>query len=213
MRKGPLATALLAVFAVSACKAKDQAMNDDLARDIALASDTGGLSLAPSRGAQMVVSAEERAPEARPRRSPSARSSRAAPHRTPHRDRVAAHHSTEVASIAAPVPDEAPAAQPIVAPTPTQGTADNAPTETPGAGESPRPHPVAVGSYPGSGSGSASTGRGGISIGDVIGAIGAVVIRGGVVDGDHCDPRAERRRRGAPEILVNNRGPVLRGNF
>lgn len=105
--------------------------------------------------------------------------------------------------------------QPIVAPTPTQGTADNAPTETPGAGESPRPHPVTVGSYPGSGSGSASTGHGGggISIGDVIGAIGAVVIRGGVVDGDHCDPRAERRRRGTPEILVNNRGPVLRGNF
>lgn len=47
----------------------------------------------------------------------------------------------------------------------------------------------------------------------VFAAIGAVVIRGGVVDGDHCDPRAERRRRGVPEILVNNRGPVLRGNF
>lgn len=207
MRKGSLAVAALstalAVLTVSACKGKEPAMNDDLARDVALAADTNVLSLAPSRGSQMVVSAEERSPEAQVHKAPSARSTRAAPHRTPHRDRVAAHHATEVASIAAPVPAGEPS--PVTEPTPT----DNAPVA-----DSPRPHPVAVGSsYPGSGNGSVNTGRGGgISIGDVIGVIGAVVIRGGTVDGDHCDPRGGQRRGGGP--LINDRGgPVLRGNW
>lgn len=211
MRKRSLAAAVLVVLAVSACKAKDQGMSDELARDVALATDSGGggLSLAPSRGSQMVVSAEERAPEARSRKAASARSSRVTPHRTPHRDRVAAHHTTEVASIAAPVAEETPAPQPVAEQSPTENTQ----TQDAPVAESPRPHPVAVGSYPGSGSGSVGSGRG-ISIGDVIGVIGAVVIRGGEVDGDHCDPRGGRHRRGGPGVMVNDRGgAILRGNF
>lgn len=209
MRKRSLAAAVLAVLAVSACKAKDQGMNDELARDVALATDSGGLSLAPSHGSQMVVSAEERAPEARTHKAASARSSRVTPHRTPHRDRVAAHHTTEVASIAAPVAEEAPAPQPVAEQSPTENTQ----TQDAPVADSPRPHPVAVGSYPGSGSGSVGSGRG-INIGDVIGVIGAVVIRGGVADGDHCDPRGGRGRRGGSGILVNDRGgAILRGRF
>jgi hypothetical protein len=54
-------------------------------------------------------------------------------------------------------------------------------------------------------------GRGsrGVGIGDIIG----VVLRGGVVDGDDCDPRSEGRgtRRGG--ILINNRIPVIGGTF
>lgn len=209
MRKGSLVTAVVAVLAVSACKAKDQGMTDELARDVALATDSGGLSLAPSRGSQMVVSAEERAPEARPRKAPSARSSRATPHRTPHRDRVAAHHTTEVASIAAPAAEEAPV-PPRVA---EQAPVENTPTQDAPIADSPRPHPVAVGSYPGPGGGSVGRGSG-IGIGDIIGVIGAVVIRGGVVDGDHCDPRGGRGRRGGSGILVNDRGgAIMRGRF
>lgn len=208
MRKGSLAAAVLAVLTVSACKAKDQGMNDELARDVALATDSGGLSLAPSHGSQMVVSAEERVPEARSRMAPSARSSRVTPHRTPHRDRVAAHHTTEVASIAAPVAEEAPVPQPVA----EQAPVENTPTQDAPVAESPRPHPVAGSSYPGPGSGSVGSGHG-VSIGDVIGAIGAVVIRGGVVDGDHCDPRGGRRRGGSG-ILVNDRGgAIIRGRF
>ncbi len=209
MRKGSLATAVLAVLAVAACKGKDRAMDDDLAKDMTLASSSSdGLSLAPSRGSQTVVSAEERSPEARPRVASSARSTRAAPHRTPHRDRVAAHHTAQMASVAAPVPEESPAPAPAAAAEPTQ-VAD-APVADAPISESPRPHPVAVGTYPGSGSGGVGTSRrgGGISIGDVIGVIGAVVIRGGTVDGDHCDPRGEHR-------TVNNRIPpsIMRGRF
>lgn len=208
MRKGSLAAAVLAVFAVSGCKAKDQGMSEELARDVALAADSGSLSLAPSRGSQMVVSAEEQIPEARPRKAPSARSSRVRPHRTRHRDRVAAHHTTEVASIAAPVAEATPAPQPVAEQTPVENT----PSQDVPVAESPRPHPMTGGSYPGPGSGSVGSGRG-ISIGDVIGVIGAVVIRGGVVDGDHCDPRGGRRRGGSG-ILVNDRGgAVMRGRF
>ncbi|MGI8510893.1 MAG: hypothetical protein ACR2MQ_16410, partial [Gemmatimonadaceae bacterium] len=124
-------------------------------------------------------------------------------------DRVAAHHTTEVASIAAPVAEQTPTPDPVAAQTPV----DNAPTQDSPVAESPRPHPVAGGSYPGPNGGSVGSGRGGISIGDVIGVIGAVVIRGGVVDGDHCDPRGGRRRGGSG-ILVNDRGgAIMRGRF
>jgi hypothetical protein len=49
--------------------------------------------------------------------------------------------------------------------------------------------------YPGGG-GATSTGGRGTDIGTAIGTIIGVVIRGGVVDGDHCDPRGTVRRRG-----------------
>lgn len=217
MRKGSLATAIIAVLAVSACKGKDQTMNADLAKDVATAANSDGLELAPSHGLQTVVSAEERSPEAKLKMAPSARSTRATPHRTPHRDRVAAHHAAEVASVAAPAPEAAPALAPAPAATSATDPAP-APTESAPVAVVPRPHPVDVGSAPGSGSGGMDAGRGGIggsgiSIGDVIGGvIGAVVIRGGAVDGDHCDPRG--RRSGGSGILVNNRGgSILRGRF
>ncbi len=194
MRKGSLATAVLAVLAVSACKGKDRAMDDDLAKDMTLASSSSdGLSLAPSRGSQTVVSAEERSPEARPRVASSARSTRAVPHRTPHRDRVAAHHTTQMASVAAPVSEAAPAPAPAAEPTPVA----DAPVADAPVSEPPRPRPAIVRTYPGSS-----------SIGDIIGVIGAVVIRGGTVDGDHCDPRGGHRS-------VNERIPpsIMRGRF
>lgn len=207
MRKGSLVTAAIVVLAVSACKGKDTAAtSDDLAKDIALASSSDGLALAPKAGSQqMVVSAEELSPQARPKMAPSSKSSRPVAHRTPHRDHVP-QRSSEVAAVAAPSPSSAAAPAPEVAVTPAPTPAD-APVV-----EAPRPHPVAV-SYPsnGSGDGGINGGGSGGGIGAIIGAIGGAVLRGGVVDGDHCDPRSERRNGG--HIAINSRMPVIRGTF
>ena len=54
------------------------------------------------------------------------------------------------------------------------------------------------------GSGAGDIGRG---IGTVIG----VIIRGGVMDGDDCDPRTDGRARGG--ISINNRIPVIGTTF
>lgn len=191
MRKRSLATAVIAVLAVSACKGNDRTMNDDLAKDVALAANQNGLALAPSNGLQTVVSAEEQSPQARSKMAPSTRSTRATPHRTPHRDRVPAHHATEVASVSAPAPEEAPAPSPAPAPQPV--VTEPAPAVDVPVAESPRPHPVDVGSSAGSGTVDAGRSGGGISIGNVIGIVlGGAILRGGVMDGDHCDPRGHR---------------------
>jgi hypothetical protein len=212
MRRGSLAAAALAVLAVSACNGKDQAMNADLAKDVALASTSSGLSLAPVTGAQKVISAEEQIPAAKLKKALSARSVKSTPHHSAsHTAPVTPRKTTEVAAVSAPAPVEAPtpAPEPVTQPTPV---ADNTP-----AAPAPRPHPVDVATYPGTGSGSNGSHGSGIGIGDVIGAIGGVIIRGGVVDGDHCDPRGARRGRIGSHILINNRLPIpmpmTRGRF
>lgn len=195
MRRWSLATAALSVLALAACKGKEQqtAANDDLSKDLAAAASSDGLALAPSlHSVQTVVSAEELSPQARVHRAPSQRASHPAPHRTPHRDRVTPHPSTETASVTDPAPTtttEVAAAAPEPA----------APSDNGAAAPSERPHPVdvpstATGGSDGSGNGRGGSRGGGIGIGDIIGAIGGVIIRGGVVDGDHCDPRSDGRR-------------------
>lgn len=211
MRSRSLATAAVALLAVAACKGKDQqATNDDLNKDLAAAASSDGLTMAPSHGAQTVVSAEELSPQARTHRAPSARASRPSPHRTPHKDRVTPQRATEVADVAAPAP--APTEVAATEPTPSAPSDEGATTA------SPRPHPVDVpsGNSGGQGAGDGTNGRhgGGIGIGDIIGAIGGVIIRGGVVDGDHCDPRTDGRRGGRRggggfPITINTRGPVM----
>lgn len=207
MRSVSIATAAAAVLVVAVgCKGKDSATNDALARDITLAESSSGLTLAPRAGSQAVVSAQELSPQARPHVAPSSRASHPVAHRTPRRDRVPAQ-AQQVAAVA----DPAPASEPSVAVAPT---AAPAPEQDAGpVAESPRPHPVNV-QYPASGGGGdVGSGRsgGGIGIGDVIGILGGVVLRGGVADGDHCDPRGGRH--GGGNISINQRGPILRGRF
>ena len=193
MRRWSVATAALAVFALAACTGKEQqtAANDDLSKDLAAAASSDGLAMAPTlHNVQTVVSAEELSPEARVHRAPSARASRPSPHRTPHRDRVTPRPSTETASATAPAPETTTEVA-ATAPEPS------APSDNGAAAPSERPHPVdvpATGGSDGSGSGRGGSRGGGIGIGDIIGAIGGVIIRGGVVDGDHCDPRSDGRR-------------------
>lgn len=216
MRRGMLwAGAALAVLAAGACRESAsgrEAMSADLARDMAAAgaSSNDQLALAPVGGRQTVVSAVERVPEGAPAVRRSTRVTRpvAARHAV-HRERVTPRVVEPVSEVAATTP----------APEPAAPAPEVASTPNPDAGVAvPRPHPVDV-SYPSDGQGNGTaTGRGsGIGIGDVIGVIGAVVIRGGVVDGDHCDPRAAdpRARRRIPSggISINNRIPVIHGTF
>jgi hypothetical protein len=105
---------------------------------------------------------------------------------------VTPRQSTEVANTTAPAPTTT---TEVAASTP----APAAPSDNGDAAPSERPHPVdvpstATGAGDGSGSGRGGSRGGGIGIGDIIGAIGGVIIRGGVVDGDHCDPRSDGRR-------------------
>ncbi|HEX6060264.1 MAG TPA: hypothetical protein VFZ11_14740 [Gemmatimonadaceae bacterium] len=182
-----LTTLPLALLA--ACGADDAApsVSDDLRADLRLAS-SGSMELASAvRGDSMVVSAIERtparaaSPAATPRRSatPRVRVPRPVPEATPE-----------------PAPDPAPAAateEPeVIAEAP-------APSDLPAA---TRPVPV---SFPSGGGEGAEGARGGDGpgMGEVVGTVIGVVIRGGGVGDDHCIPRT-RRGRGRP-------GPVLTG--
>jgi hypothetical protein len=201
MRYGSLIASAAVLLGLAACKGNSSGMNDDLARDLDAAKSSDALSLAPHSGVQTVVSAEELSKQGRARMQASARVSREVQHRTPHRDRVA-KPDAEVATVAANVPDPAPA--------PSEPAAQESESHS-GIIYTTRPQPVDV-SYPASGSGSSGSGQGGGGgMGAVIGAIGGAILRGGIGGVDHCDPRAHRR--GVGGILINQRGPILRGSY
>jgi hypothetical protein len=174
---------------VAACSGKDSTMSDDLKKDLDMASTSDGLALAaPANKGSQVVSAIEQANPPAPRQIASSRrvtKHKAAPTNTP------APVETQQADVSEEVVE-----QPVaVAPAPVEQT----PTQA-----SPRPRPIEM---PGSG---VSVGRGGGSgLGAILGGI-SVVLRGGGVDGDECDPRTDGRRIPAS---INNRIPVIHGTF
>ena len=184
---------LSGALALAACSGKEK-VSDDFMKDLERASTASEITLATARPATQVVSSIERTTPPAPRRV--AQSQRVAKHKpAPTREPAPveveqADVSTEVET--APVePSPAPVAE---APLP-----------------SPRPRPVAT-TGGGAGDGVIGSGRG--DTGSGIGSIIGVVLRGGVVDGDDCDPRSEGRRgrgRGAT-IAINNRIPIV-GTF
>ena len=201
MRYRSLSAASVMLLLLAACKGNDPAISADLARDLASAKTNDALALAPHSGGQNVVSAVEQSAQGRAKVAPSSRTTRAVAHRTPHRDRVTRSPATQVASVA-------PA--PTITSSPAAASTEASVTV---ASPSPRPQPVNV-SYPSSdpGAGRGTADGGGLGgMGGVIGAIGGAILRGGVVggDGDHCDPRPH----GGGGILINRRGPILRGTF
>ncbi|HEX9084762.1 MAG TPA: hypothetical protein VF836_08495 [Gemmatimonadaceae bacterium] len=192
MRKSYLLLAGAGAVLLAACSGdKKASINDDLKKDLELASSSDGITLAnssPNAGQQVVSAIEQTAPPAR-QKAPSnrARTHRAAPKSPPQVVRTqspATVAQVEPQSVSpAPVADD---------PTPV----------------SPRPQPVAV-SYPSGPSSGGDDGRvssGGSSVGAVLGTILGAVIRGGVVggDGDNCDPRTDGRHG---QTLPNNRIP------
>jgi hypothetical protein len=172
MRQVSLGVAVAALVGLAACQQKD-ARHDDLSADLANVTSHNDLALAPNGAARTTVSAMEQVTP----HFQVAKSRRGMPHRTPHLDRT----SPTVAEVSAPV-----MAQPVATPPAV---------EAPVAVVAPRPHPVDAssantGSAAGGGYGGdepdggyGSRGRGGW---------GGVIIRGGVGDGDHCDPRRGR---------------------
>lgn len=179
---------------VSACSGNSKTMSDDLKKDLELASTSDGLTLAANAAkASQVVSAIERTTPPAPRRV--AQSQRVVKHKTAPKA-PPAPVETEVAEVTEEV-----AFQPVIE-TP-------APTESAPAA-APRPHPIEMPS----GSGVQVGQGGGSNTGAVLGGIISVVLRGGAVDGDECDPRTDGRRgRIGTAIAINSRIPVIRGTF
>lgn len=196
MRKTYLLLAGAAVLA--ACSAdKKTAMNDDLKKDLELASSSDGITLAnssPNAGQQVVSAIERTTPPAR-QQTPTTRvrNHKPAPKSPPQVVR------TKAPATVAQTTEEQSVAPAPVDPTPV----------------SPRPQPVAV-SYPSGSSSGGDDGRvssGGSSAGAIIGTILGAVIRGGVVGGDvdNCDPRTDGSHRRNTGILINSRFPGRMG--
>ncbi|MDP9205249.1 MAG: hypothetical protein M3P12_07305 [Gemmatimonadota bacterium] len=191
MRKTYLLLAGASAVLLAACSGdKKAAMNDDLKKDLELASSNDGITLANSGSAgTQVVSAIERTTPPTRQETPSTkvRRHRAAPKAPPQVVRTEAP-----ATVAESEPRS-------VAPEPVA----NDPTPV-----SPRPQPVAV-SYPSGPSSGGDDGRAstGSTAGAIIGTILGAVIRGGVVgDGDNCDPRTDGRG-GRNGVMINRRFP------
>jgi hypothetical protein len=192
MRKSYLLLAGAGAVLLAACSGdKKASINDDLKKDLELASSSDGITLAnssPNAGQQVISAIERTTPPAR-QQAPSTR---------------VRHHKAAPKSPPQVVQAKAPA---TVTETEPQSVAS-----TPSANDptpvSPRPQPVAVSypSGPSSGGDDGSVSRGS-SAGAVIGTILGAVIRGGVVggDGDNCDPRTEGR--GRTRGSINNRIP------
>lgn len=176
----------------AACSQKKDSMSDELKQDLDVAASSDGLALASNKaGTQQLVSAIEQAPPAPKRKTASQRAVR---HRRAESE--TAPVETETSS-----PLEQAEGQDVA-------DASAAPVEIEPV-TAPRPTAIMV-SMPGrSGGGRMGSGMGvGIEIGSMIG----VVLRGGSVGDDHCEPAG--RRTGSPiRIGINNRIPVIRGTF
>jgi len=189
MRKTYLLLAGAAVLA--ACSGdKKTAMNDDLKKDLELASSSDGITLAnssPNAGQQVVSAIERTTPPAR-QQTPTTRVRNHKP---------APKSPRQVVRAKAPATVAQTTEEQSVAPAPVDPT------------PSPRPQPVAV-SYPSGSSSGGDDGRvssGGSGVGAVLGTILGAVIRGGVVGGDvdNCDPRTDgQHRRGG---IIGTRFP------
>jgi hypothetical protein len=190
MRKSHLLIAGVGAVLLAACSGdKKSAINDDLKKDLEMASSSDGITLAnaANSGTQVVSAIEQTTPPARHQAaSAPVKRHHLAPKSPP---RVV--QTKAPASVTATEPQEVASAP----------SSDATPV-------SPRPQPVSV-SYPSGPSSGGDDGRvsTGSTAGAVIGTILGAVIRGGVVgDGDSCDPRTDGRRSGGG-ISINNRMP------
>lgn len=209
MRSSMLAVGLSAVVLAACGKngaSPNQAMSDDLKRDLQAASSSS-LDLASqqaSKGFALTEIAQSSAPSpastVRKGAGPKAVKSK-----TP---TVKASPDNSIQSKA-----EEPTVEVMAqAPSPT-----TEPTPDPAAPAVPRPSPTPI--DPNGGEGARGRNGGGPNPGagdgggSILGGIFGVIIRGGVVDGDHCDPRTDGRHGhrppyGGPSTFPNNPYPM-----
>ena len=164
----------------------NRAMSDDLKKDLQLASSSG-LDLA-SQQASKAFALTEISQSSAPTPASTAKKgagSKAVKSKTP---TVKAAPDASIESKA-----EEPAVEVMAqAPSPT-----TEPTPDPIAPPVPRPSPTPI--DPNGGEGARGQNGGGPNPGagdgggSILGGIFGAIIRGGVVDGDHCDPRTDRR--------------------
>jgi hypothetical protein len=180
-----LVPAALAALACKGAKPTRASMSDDLKRDLQLASATQNLHISPDEIAPQSHQELALKPKKAPQGPKVVRSER----------------PTVKASVnpvdAAPIKAEVPQVQ-VMASAP-------APSETPTSDAPPlaRPSPIPAASYPGAQPIPAEGGSGGI-----LGGIFGAVIRGGIGDDDHCDPRGAPRR---PRSGIPVGGDVIYG--
>jgi hypothetical protein len=191
LRSPMLAVGLAVVLA--ACgknsASPNRAMNDDLKRDLQLASSSS-LDLA-SQQASKSFALTEIGQSSVPSPSLAVRKG-AGP-------KAVKSKAPTVKAAPAPTVDtkaEEPTTQVMAqAPSPT-----TEPTPDPTAPAVPRPSPTPIDPNGGEGAhgqnGGGSNPGAGDGGGSILGGIFGAIIRGGVVDGDHCDPRTDRRGRG-----------------
>jgi len=172
-----LALGSTAVVALACGKSKSHstALNDDLKRDLQLATQSQAIQISPDeispRSHQEIALKPKKAPDG-PRTIRSDRPTRRA-------------SATPVEEAA--VKTELPPAQVMAT------TASPAPAETPSNDAPPlaRPSPLPAPSYPAT---APIPDNGSGTVGAILGGIFGAVIRGGVVgDDDHCDPRRAPR--------------------
>ena len=198
MRKSYLLLAGAGAVLLAACSGdKKASINDDLRKDLELASSSDGITLAnssPNAGQQVISAIERTSPPAR-QQAPSTRV---------RRHKAAPKSPPQVVQAKAPA---------TVTQTEPQSVA-SAPSANDPTPVSPRPQPVAV-SYPSGPSSGGDDGRvnsGGSSVGAVLGTILGAVIRGGVVgDTDNCDPRNDGRHRAVNQRIPLPGGQVIFG--
>jgi len=161
----------------------NRAMNDDLKRDLQLASSSG-LDLASQQAAKSFALTEigqSSAPSPAPALKKGA-GPKAVKSKTP---TVKAAPDASIESKS-----EEPTTEVMAeAPSPTTEQVPD-----PAAPAVPRPSPMPI--KPNGGDGAQGQNGGGPNPGAGDGGIFGTILRGGVVDGDHCDPRTDRRPRG-----------------
>jgi hypothetical protein len=181
----------LSAVALAACGrngSPTRTMTDDLKRDLQAAS-TSDLNLASQQAGKNFALTEigEQSTPAPAKVLRRAAGPKAVHSKTP---TVKAAPENTVAAEASQSTTQSVAQAPSPEPAPT--------SEAP-APAVPRPSPTPVNPNAGQGApgrdggGSSAGDGGGGGIGAVLGGIFGAVIRGGVVDGDHCDPRSEGR--------------------
>jgi len=184
-----LVPAALIVAACSKGKAPTStAMTEDLKRDLKLASATQNIQISPDE-----ISPKSKQELAlRPKKAPEGPKVIRPEHSTV--------KSTAPTTTVAEIPTDVPQVQVMASAA--------APSETPSDDTPPlaRPSATPATGYPGA-SPIPSRGSGGI-----LGGIFGAVIRGGVVDDDHCDPRGGPRRGGGRSIGGDNL-PIFGGGI
>lgn len=183
-----------AILVATACSPKSSEMSDELKKELDVAASSDGLSLASAGQSQQIVSSIEQAAPA-PKRI--AASQRAVRHRC--------------AEVGTPAPVIAEAEVPT-SETELQSISDAPVATSDDAPVAPRPTPVITNMPGGNGEGRGDSGVG-VGTGVAIGTIIGVVLRGGGVGEDHCEPPGQRSGARRPTIAINSRIPVIRGTF